>query len=167
MNSFAFVFNLLIACTFVVSKAVVHGVNLKGVPSCGSTCLEKSASNAKLLGKCSLSNVACLCKNEPFQLSVRQCVVSKCQDKDKLKMVTYEDKQCPGQGLSGLPACGQICLLKGAANKKLLGRCAGSDTRCLCSSDPFQESVRQCVIRTCPFQDSLAMLAWSNKACPN
>jgi hypothetical protein len=167
MHSFTILFAILVALSAVTSKQIARRSDeLADLPSCGLECLKKAANNKKLMGKCSLSDYKCLCNNESFELSSRKCVVAACSDSDKLKMIAFEDEQCPGQNLRSLPDCGQLCLFRASTNKKLIGKCAASDTACLCENKAYSGNVRQCVLSTCGFQDELAMLSWSNKTCP-
>eukprot|EP00918_Siedleckia_nematoides_P004184 GHVU01009398.1.p1 GENE.GHVU01009398.1~~GHVU01009398.1.p1 ORF type:complete len:179 (+),score=6.35 GHVU01009398.1:65-601(+) len=165
MNTFTFLLTVLVGASVLNAKHLNRRQDLSALPTCGQKCLLKAASNDSLLGECSLDDEACLCKDEPFQLSVRQCVVKTCKPASQLKVIAFDDKTCPGQNLAGLPACGQLCLLKSAADKRLLGTCAGTDNACLCKNSAFQGTVRACITSTCQLQDTLAMESWSLKTC--
>lgn len=167
MKPFAFLCSVLLAASVIsaTESNLVRRQDISGVPSCGQICLIKAASTKGLLGRCSLANESCICKNEPFQASVRKCVVNSCSSADQLKVIAWDDKTCPGQGLSKLPACGQLCLLHIVANKQILNGCAGTDNACLCKNQAFRQSATQCVLGSCDLPGLLSMLSWQTDTC--
>ncbi|KAG0147261.1 hypothetical protein CROQUDRAFT_656371 [Cronartium quercuum f. sp. fusiforme G11] len=167
MNTFSFLFTLLLSASAISAGHLIRRQDLSALPPCGQKCLIHAASSKKLVGKCSLSDEKCFCKNEPFQASVRSCVENTCSDSDKLKVISFDDKTCPGQHISSLPACGQLCLLKSAANKQIIGKCSATDNACLCSNDAFQKSVQKCVLGSCNSSEIFGVLSWAKKTCPS
>lgn len=167
MKAFAFLYSILLAASVISATEtnLIRRQDISGSPYCGQVCLLKAASTKGLLGKCSIRDEKCLCKNEPFQASVRQCVVKSCSSADQLKVISWDDKTCPGQNLSSLPACGQLCLLHIVANKEILHGCAGTDNACLCQNQAFRQSATQCVFSSCDFPGMLSMLSWQSNTC--
>ncbi|EGG12953.1 uncharacterized protein MELLADRAFT_114961 [Melampsora larici-populina 98AG31] len=67
------------------------------------------------------------------------------------------------QDLSGLPGCGQSCLVTSLTTNS--GGCSQTDFACLCKSETFLTASTKCYGTDCSVADSAAATAWGVKTC--
>ncbi|KAG0151618.1 hypothetical protein CROQUDRAFT_651034 [Cronartium quercuum f. sp. fusiforme G11] len=71
------------------------------------------------------------------------------------------------QDLSGLPACGQKCLINAATTPQTVGSCSLTDVSCLCKNEAFLTSVTNCALSTCSKDEQVKMLTFASGMCPS
>ncbi|KAH9818992.1 secreted protein [Melampsora americana] len=67
------------------------------------------------------------------------------------------------QDFSGLPSCGQSCLVSSLATSN--GGCSQSNFACLCKSETFLSASAKCYAKDCSITDAGLATAWGVKTC--
>lgn len=96
MLSFAVLFSVLLAYPALSSAELSQRqADISGLPACGQHCLISAVTNNDIRGSCSLTDTACLCKDQRLQDSVTSCVISTCSSPEQLQMLNFASTNCP------------------------------------------------------------------------